>query len=216
MKTGKGRILKRKAGNQKYDSFWIYIPSKISKDYDFPFRDKEQVLIDLIGEHLEVRKIYNLKELTKIYGIEDATIPKIIESKASLNNNKPFIYYRDKIYSYLDANRISNQIAHSLLKLNKKLQLSNPKICLMFPNCPESLFCWFAVAKAGCVFIPISYLLKKDLLEHVLKNSDTDILIIDYKYFSNFEEISNRLPQVNKIFIRNAPDDYKFDEKHLN
>ncbi|MFX1481543.1 MAG: hypothetical protein ACFFCI_25975, partial [Promethearchaeota archaeon] len=60
MKTGKGRILKRKAGNRRYDSFWIYIPSKISKDLDFPFRDKEEVLIDLIGEHLNIRKIYNL------------------------------------------------------------------------------------------------------------------------------------------------------------
>jgi hypothetical protein len=127
MKTGKGRILKRKAGNRKYDSYWIYLPSKISKDYDFPFRDKEQVLIDLIGERLEIRKIYNLRELTKVYGIEDATIPKIIESKASINKDKPFIYYRDNIYSYRDANRISNQMAHTLLKLKKKLQLSNPQ-----------------------------------------------------------------------------------------
>ncbi|MFX0003790.1 MAG: AMP-binding protein [Promethearchaeota archaeon] len=216
MKTGKGRILKRKAGNRKYNSFWMYIPSKISKDYDFPFRDKEQVLINLIGERLEVRKIYNLKELTRVYGIEDATIPKIIESKALLNNNKPFIYYRDVIYSYQDVNQISNQIAHTILKLNKKLQLSNPNIALIFPNCPESLFCWFAVAKAGCVFVPISNLLKKDLLEHVLKNSETDILIIDYKYFPNFEEISNKLPLVKKVFIRNAPDDYKFNKKYIN
>ncbi|UCC18725.1 MAG: AMP-binding protein [Promethearchaeota archaeon] len=216
MKTGKGRILKRKAGNRKYNSYWVYIPSKISKDYDFPFRDKEQVLIDLIGEHLEIRKIYNLSELTKTYSIEDATIPKIIESKALLNNNKPFIYYRDLIYSYRDANIISNQIAHALLRVNKSLKLKNPKICLMFPNCPESLFCWFAVAKAGSVFVPISYLLKKDLLEHVLRNSDTEILIIDYKYYPNFKEICERLPNIKKIFIRNAPDDFKFDEINAN
>jgi len=215
MKTGKGRILKRKAGNRKYDSFWIYVPSKISKDNDFPFSDKEQVLIDLVGEHLEIRKIYNLSELTKMYGIENATIPKIIESKASLNKDKPFIYFRDIVYSYRDVNIISNQIANAILYLNKKLHLNNPKISLMFPNCPESLFCWFGVAKAGCVFVPTSYLVKKDLLEFVLKNSDTEILIIDYKYYTNFEEISESLSKIKKIFIRNAPDDYKFDEKYV-
>ena len=212
MKTGKGRILKRKSGNRRYDSFWVYIPSKISRDYDFPFSDKEEVLIDLIGERLNIRKIYNLSELTKAYGIEDATIPKIIESKASLNKDKPFIYYRDIIYSYQEVNIFSNQIANTLLKLNKRLQLKNPKISLMFPNCPESLFCWFGVAKAGCVFVPISYLFKKELLEFVLKNSDTEILIIDHKYYANFEEIRENLPKIKKIFIRNAPDDYKFDK----
>ncbi len=215
MKTGKGRILKRKSGSRRYDSFWVYIPSKISKDYGFPFRDKEEVLIDLIGEHLEIRKIYNLSELTKAYNIEDATIPKIIESKASLNKDKPFIYYQDQIYSYQDVNTISNQIANAIIKLNKELQLDNPKISLIFPNCPESLFCWFGVAKAGCVFVPTSYLLKKDLLEFVLKNSDTEILIIDYKYYSNFKEISENLPKIKKIFIRNAPDNYKFDQKSV-
>ncbi len=213
MKTGKGRIIKRKSGNRRYDSFWVYIPSKISRDYDFPFGDKEEVLIDLIGERLNIRKIYNLSELTRTYAIEDATIPKIIENKAHLNKSKPFIYYRDKIYSYQDVNIISNQIANSILKLNRKLHLKNPKISLMFPNCPESLFCWFGIAKAGCVFVPISYLFKDELLEFVLKNSDTEILIIDHKYYANLKEIRENLPKIKKIFIRNAPNKYKFEEE---
>lgn len=212
MKTGKGRILKRKSGNRKYDSYWIYIPSKISKDYDFPFRDKEEVLVDLRGERLQIRKIYNLSELTKGYDVKDATIVKIIESKAALNNNKPFIYFQERVYSYQETNKISNQIAHTLIKFNRNLKLKNPKIALIFPNCPESVFCWFGVAKAGCVFVPISYLLKKDLLEFVLKNSDSEILIIDYTYYPNFEEIREKLPNIKKIIIRNAPDNYKFDE----
>ncbi|MFX1389910.1 MAG: AMP-binding protein [Promethearchaeota archaeon] len=212
MKTGKGRIIKRKSGNRKYDSFWVYIPSKISRDYDFPFSDKEEVLIDLIGERLNIRKIYNLSELTKNYGIADATLPKIIESKAELNKNKPFIYYRDKIYSYLEVNSVSNQIANSLLNLMRRLQLKNPKISLMFPNCPESLFCWFGIAKAGGVFVPISYLFNEELLEFILKNSDTEILIIDYKYYANFNKIREKLPKIKKIFVRNVPDHYKFDE----
>ncbi len=215
MKTGKGRILKRKSGNRRYDSYWVYIPSKISKDFDFPFRDKEEVLVDLIGEHMQIRKIYNLSELTKEYEVKDATITKIIESKASLNKNKPFIFFQDKMYSYQDTNQISNQIAHALIKLNKKLKLNNPKISLIFPNCPESIFCWFGVAKAGCIFVPISYLLKKDLLEFVLKNSETEILIIDYEYYPNFEEIRENLPNIKKIIIRNAPGDYKFEEKSM-
>jgi len=212
MKTAKGRIVKRKSGNRRYDSFWVYIPSKISKNSDFPFRDKEEIMIDLIGEHLNIRKIYNLSELTRVYDVEDATIPKIIESKALLNKDKPFIYFQDKIYSYQDVNKVSNQIANSLLKLKRKLRLNNPKISLMFPNCPESLFCWFGVVKAGCVFVPISYLLEKELLEFILKNSNTEILIIDHKYYPIFNEIKEKLPKIKKIFVRNTPDKGIFNE----
>lgn len=214
IKTGKGKISKKRSGNRKYTSFWVYIPSKIAKDSEFPFRDKEEVMIELKGEHLEIRKIYNLSDLTKVYDIEDATLPKIIESKALINKNKPFIYYRDDVYTYEDANIISNQIANGLIKHLKKLKLKNPNISLIFSNHPEALFCWFGIAKTGSVFVPISYLFKKELLEYVLNNSNSKILIIDYKYLANVEEIYDNLPKIKKIFIWNAPDDYKYEDKY--
>ncbi|MFX1322781.1 MAG: AMP-binding protein, partial [Promethearchaeota archaeon] len=180
----------------------------------FPFRDKEEVVIELKGEHLEIRKIYNLSDLTKVYDIQDATLPKMIESKALINKDKPFIYFHDEVYTYEDVNIISNQIANGLIKQIKKLQLKNPNISLIFPNNPEALFCWFAIAKTGSVFVPISYLLKKDLLEFILRNSNSEILIIDYIYLANVKEIYENLPNIKKIFIRNAPNDYEYDEKY--
>ena len=142
MITGKGKITKKKSGNRDYYSFWAYIPKKIAKNRAFPFRDKEEVMIQLKGEHLEIRRIYNLGELTNAYGIEDATIPKIIENKALANKDKPFIYFRNMVYNYYDVNVISNRIANGLLKQIKKLKFKNPNIALMLPNCPEILFCW--------------------------------------------------------------------------
>ncbi len=216
MKTGKGRISKKKSGNRGYDSYWIYIPSKISKDINFPFRDKEEVIIELKGERLEIRKRYTLSELTKKYGIEDATVPKIIESKALINKDKPFIYYRNDIYTYQEVNSISNQIANGLIKIIKRLKLKNPNISLIFPNCPEVLFFWFGIAKTGNAFVPISYDLKKDILEFMLNNSNSEILIIDYEYYENFEEISENLIKIKKVFIRNAPDDFEYNDKCAN
>ncbi|MFX1256900.1 MAG: AMP-binding protein [Promethearchaeota archaeon] len=213
MKTAKGRISKKKSGNRRYDSVWVYIPSKISKDSSFPFKNKEEVIIELKGGTLIVRKIFRLSEITGRYGVEDATLPQLMEKKALINRDLPFIYFQNDSFSYQEANKISNRIANGLLKLIKELKLKMPKIALLFPNCPESIFYWFGVVKAGCVFVAISYLLKSDLLEFVLKNSDTEILIIDYKYFDNFEEISINLQNIKKIFIRNAPKGFSFNEK---
>ncbi len=214
MKIGRGKISKKKSGNRGYSSIWLYIPSKIAKDSDFPFRDKEEVMIELKGEHMEVRKVYNLSDLTKPYGIEEPTIPKLIESKAVMNKDKPFIYFKDEIYSYNETNLFSNRIANGLKTQIKKLKLKNPNISLLFPNCPDTLFCWFAVAKIGGVFVPINYHLEGDLLEFVLHNSKTKILIIDYRYFDAVNEIYKKLTQIKKIFIKNAPKDFTFTGKY--
>ncbi|MFX1310757.1 MAG: AMP-binding protein [Promethearchaeota archaeon] len=213
MKIGKGKISKKKSGNRGYDSYWVYIPSKVAKDNEFPFRDKEEVIIELKGETLEIRKIYNLSDLTKNYNIEDATIPKIIESKAIVNKDKPLIYYHDKVYTYHDVNVRSNQIANGLIKQFQKLKLHNPNIAMICSNCPETLFCWFGIAKTSSIFVPISYLLKEDLLDFVLRNSNSEILIIDYEYFANVRKIYANLPKLKKIFIRNAPANRKYDDK---
>ncbi|MFX1409698.1 MAG: AMP-binding protein [Promethearchaeota archaeon] len=214
MKIGKGKISRKKSGNPGYNTLWVYIPSKIAKDKNFPFRDKEEVLVELKGERLEIQKIYNLSDLTKVYGIEDATLPKLIESRAKISKNKPFLYYRNEVYTYYDVNIISNQIANGLIKQIKKLKLKNPNISVLFQNCPEALFCWFAIAKTGSLFVPVSYLLKKDLLEFVLSNSNSEILIIDYTYLANLEEIYDKLPNIKKIFIRNAPNDFKYEDRY--
>jgi crotonobetaine/carnitine-CoA ligase len=212
MKIGKGKISKKRSGNRGYSSFWVYLPSKIAKDNAFPFRDKEEVRIELKGEHLEIRKIYNLSDLTRVYDIEDATIPKLVESKALVNKNRPLIYYRDRVYTYHEVNAISNQLANGLLRQLKKLKLKNPKISLIFPNCPEFLFCWFGIAKTGSIFIPISFSLRPDLLEYVLRNSNSEIFIIDYRYLGNVADIFENLPRVKKIFVHNAPDDFKYNK----
>jgi crotonobetaine/carnitine-CoA ligase len=216
MKIGKGKISKKKSGNRGYSSIWLYIPSKIAKDGDFPFRDKEEVMIELKGEHMEIRKVYNLSDLTKPYGIKEPTIPKLVESKAEKNKEKPFIYFRDEIYSYYDTNLISNRIANGLIKQIKKLKLKSPNIALLFPNCPDALFCWFAIAKTGGVFVPINYQLEGELLEFVLNNSRSKILILDYEYFNSINEIYENLPQIKKIFIRNAPNDFIYTGKFVN
>ena len=38
---GEGKITYRVGGSGKYQSVWLHIPSKISKDSSFPFKNKD-------------------------------------------------------------------------------------------------------------------------------------------------------------------------------
>ncbi|MFX1445267.1 MAG: AMP-binding protein [Promethearchaeota archaeon] len=215
MTTAKGKISEKKSGNRGYKSFWVYIPSSLSKNDYFPFKDKEEVLIELSGEKLVIRKNYDLYQITKKYGIDDATLSNLVEKKALMNKDLPFIYFRNKIFSYADTNEISNKIGNGLLKLTKKLKIKSPKIALLLPDCPDFMFCWFAIAKTGCVVVAINHLLTENLLEYILKNSNTEILIIDYRYLSKFKKIHNKIPQIKKIIVYNPSSNFNFKDKFI-
>jgi crotonobetaine/carnitine-CoA ligase len=213
MKIAHGKITERTSGNRGYKSTWLYIPSKIAKDKLFPFQNQEEVIIELKANQLIVKKIFTLSELTMQYGIPDATLPHLIKSKAEMNGSKPFLILQNETFSYKKTNEIANQIANGILNLLKNSNSSSLNIGILFPNCPDAIFCWFGIAKTGNISVPISYTLDEDLLEFVLKNSDIKILFVDYQFFPTIERILKRLPELDKIIIRKAPSSFNFNKK---
>jgi len=210
MIIAKSKITSKKSGNGGYKSMWIYIPSKIYKNDSFPFKENEEVLIEIEDNSIIISKNDEKSKILKDFGIENATLPKLLEIKASVNKDRPFLYFKDQVFSFLDMNRRSNQIAHGIINIVNEFELKNPKIAVLMNNCPEYLFSWFGLAKAGCFFVPIDKTLKSDLIEYVLNNSDTEILILDYEFFSVFELVSPNLSRIKRVLIRNAPRDFNY------
>ncbi len=216
-----GRITTKKSGGSGYPSYWIYIPSKIAKSEKFPFKvDKFPYKIEIKITPEGKLLISKVDELTKIimdYGLENATLPKVLEKKAKENKDRPFIYFKEDSYSYDDVNKLSNKIANGIIDFLEKVGLRKKgkrlkkfvKISLMLPNCPELIFCCFGIIKAKGIAIPINTELQGESLGEMLKESEAEVLIIDYQFLNNYEEISNSLPKLKAIVIRNAPSGFK-------
>ena len=175
------------------------------------------MIIDINDGNLVISKNDGRSKILRDFGVENATLPKLIELKAQKKKDDPYLYFKDKIYSYKDVNIISNKIAHGILDLTKDLGVESPKIAILMNNCPKYIFTWFGIAKAGCVFVPIDNTLENHVLEHVLCNSDTEILFIDYDFLDNFNEISDKVEKIKKVLIHDAPDDFdfEFDDKFV-
>ncbi|MHA2180397.1 MAG: AMP-binding protein [Promethearchaeota archaeon] len=210
MKITKGKITTKKSGNGGYKSAWIYIPSKIYKSENFPFQDNEEVLIDIEDGSIKISKDDERSRIIRNFGRENATLPKLLEIKAKENCDQPFLYFKDECYSYQEINQNSNKVAHGILELTNQLKIKSPKIALLMENSPDFFFSWFGIAKAGGVFIPIDTLLSPKLVKHILKDSDTELLIIDYTLLDKYTKISKKLPKIKKVLIRNAPVDFNF------
>ncbi|MFW9939713.1 MAG: AMP-binding protein [Candidatus Thorarchaeota archaeon] len=185
------------------------------KNENFPFQDNEEVIIDIDNGNLVISKNEGRSKILRDFGVENATLPNLINLKAERNKDLPFLYFKDKIYSYKDVNIISNKIANGILELIKNLGVESPKISILMNNCPQYIFTWFGIAKAGCIFVPIDKTLENNVLKHVLCNSDTKVLFIDYEFLDNFKEIGDSLEKIKKVLIWGAPDDFNFDDKFV-
>jgi crotonobetaine/carnitine-CoA ligase len=214
LKVAKGKITTKKSGNGGYKSVWVYIPSKVSKDNLFPFQDDEEVIIEIEDESLVISKNDDRSKNLREFGVENATLPKLLEIKAAENKDQPFLYFKDRVYSYHDINRISNRFAHGIIEIINETGLIKPKISLLMNNCPEFLFTWFGIVKAGGIFVPLDKSLNDNMIEHILNDSDTEILILDYKFLTRFQEIERNLKKIKMILIQNAPSDFLFYRKY--
>jgi crotonobetaine/carnitine-CoA ligase len=215
MDLGKTKLVSKPSGNNKYNTTWVYIPSKVARDSSFPFKENEELLVEIKNDTLLISKSNKRSRIIREYGVDNATLPKLLNKKASENKDQIILYYKDEHFSYGEINERSNQIAWGILDLIDKLNLKNPKISLMMGNCLEFLFSWFGIVKSGCVFVPINTVLRGDYLEHVLNDSDAEILILEYEFLKQFEEIQHNLKKLQKVYIYNAPDNFEFNDEYL-
>ncbi|MCP4762461.1 MAG: ATP-dependent acyl-CoA ligase [archaeon] len=219
-KKGEGKVIIRKSGKskdnqKKYGALWVYVPSKLSKDSSFPFLDKEEVQIELVDGKLIISKKDEFLEITEKFGYENATLPRLIEKKAIENKNRPFLYFKDEIYSYKELNEETNKIAHGIIKLCKELKIKRPIIAQMLPNCPEYIFTWFGASKAQGVLVHLNREMNEEVIKYILNNSETKILIIDYHYLNKSKDFYEDLPKLEAIIVFNAPKDYIFNDKYI-
>ncbi len=209
-----GSISTKKSGGSEYLSYWIYIPSKIAKHDIFPFVNNDKVEIEITKEgKLLITKVDELRKIIMNYGLENATLPKVLEKKAEDNSRRPFLYFKEKVYSYNEINAFSNRIANGIVDLLENSGLRKKgkalkrevKISLLLTNSPELIFCCFGIVKARGIAVPINTELKGAPLAELLNDSKTEVLIIDYQFLNNYEEISDSLAKLKVLIILNAP-----------
>ena len=215
MEFGKSKIVIKPSGRGKYNTTWIYVPSKVAKDSSFPFENDEEVLIEIKNDSILITKNNVSSRMIKAYGVTNLTLPKLLRKKAAENSDQIILFYRNEKLTFKEINKKSNQIAWGILDLVDKLNVKNPNISLMMSNSPDFLYSWFGIIKSGCVFVPINTALKGKYLEHVLNDSDTTILIIDYIFLKLIDEVRPKLPKIKKIFVHNAPKNFEFNEDYL-
>ena len=112
----------------------------------------------------------------------------------SKNKTKIALKYNDTEVTYKELDKKSNSVANNLIQ--RKFKKGTP-IAIIFDKSIEMFITMLGILKAGCYYVPILPQEENARTEYIIKNSESQLLITEKKYFT--QVANNVVPQ--KIVI---------------
>jgi acyl-coenzyme A synthetase/AMP-(fatty) acid ligase len=103
------------------------------------------------------------------------TLKELLAGQAGRLKDKTYLYWEDEEISYARMDRIARTIAHHLICRGIE---KDDKICILMPNRPEFVYCFYGIAYAGAVLVPSNIQLKTDEVHYLVHNSDAKMLFL--------------------------------------
>jgi carnitine-CoA ligase len=126
------------------------------------------------------------------------TISRLLEEQAATHGEREFLNFKDSLsISYREIDENANRFANTFLSRGVA---RNDKVAILLPNCPEYLYCWFALAKIGAVIVPVNTAQKGELLRYIIDTSDAEAIVTDLSLLERVREIESKLLKVKAIF----------------
>jgi acyl-CoA synthetase (AMP-forming)/AMP-acid ligase II len=102
------------------------------------------------------------------------TIPALLRSRADEAPDRVLLAVDDGVLTYGEADRRSTELARSLLAAGIG---SGSRVALLFPNSPDFVVSWLALARIGAVSVPLSTFSTGPELVGLLRGSDVSLLL---------------------------------------
>ncbi|MFZ0040263.1 MAG: AMP-binding protein [Solirubrobacteraceae bacterium] len=140
------------------------------------------------------------------------TLSEALDAAAARHPNRPFVIGVQRTYSYEEVREWSRRLAAGLVALNVS---PGEHVAVVMANYPEFVALKFAIARAGAVAVPVNFLLRRDELAYVLKQSDASVLVTmdrfrDLDYLSALDQLipgweegggGERLPALRDVVV---------------
>ena len=102
------------------------------------------------------------------------TLSQHLDAMVERCANKPLVILDDRHLTYRDIADWSRRLATGLVSLGIG---RGDNVALIMANYPEFVALKFAIARIGAVAVPINFLLRREELKYILRQSDTRALV---------------------------------------
>lgn len=116
------------------------------------------------------------------------TLPELLRQRAKEAPDKPFLFFKDQVWTRKELDLASDALAQKLRDLKIK---TGERAALILPNGPEFIVHFFGILKAGGIAVPINTALKEDEISFILKDSGASVLLIGSEHKASLNPFQN-------------------------
>jgi long-chain acyl-CoA synthetase len=126
----------------------------------------------------------------------------LLERNTSQYGEYPFIFFKEKQYTNIESKVIADQFA-SGLRENGITEGDRVIVCM--PNCPEVIFAYQGITRAGAIIVPVMFTLHPKELHYIALNSGAKAVITSSPILANVEKALDGLNSNPIIIVVDQP-----------
>ncbi len=139
------------------------------------------------------------------------TIGELYDRCVDFYGDRIAVTMNGRSYTYADVGKKADALLTALQKLGLR---KGDKIAFLMANCPEYVFCEYAVAKSGCIRVPLAVLLTSNDHIYMMNQAECTALIYHENLASRVREMMPHLKTI-KHFICLSNDPSSLMDGHL-
>jgi long-chain acyl-CoA synthetase len=126
------------------------------------------------------------------------TLIEVLKNTTDKFGDKQAILFENESYTYKMLDGISSKLGWSLMELGIN---KGDRVAIFGPNCPEYLFAYFGIFKAGAAAIPVNAMLKGREIEYIITDCNPRILFVHVSLLEVLLPVKERLFQCIEKFV---------------
>jgi long-chain acyl-CoA synthetase len=130
----------------------------------------------------------------------------LLETNITKYGEYPFLFYKERSYTNTDTKVFSDQLANGLSSLGIR---KGDRVIVCMPNCPEVLFSYQGITRAGAVIVPVMFMLHPREIHYIALNSGAKAIITSSHIFPNIEKAIEGLPAKPVVIVADVPTNEK-------
>jgi len=125
-------------------------------------------------------------------------LASLLEVDAMMFPDSPGIIFEGKKITYGELNAKAGQIADGLRKAGVS---KGDRVAIHLPNCPEFIFAYFGILKAGATVVPVNVMLKQREIEFLLSDSGSKIMFTFSEFLPEAKPATEKIEGFREIFV---------------
>ncbi|WHY69264.1 long-chain fatty acid--CoA ligase [Neobacillus sp. SuZ13] len=131
-------------------------------------------------------------------------LKNLLETNIAKFGEYPFLYYKEKKITNVEMKQYADQFASGLRKLGIA---KGDKVMVCMPNCPEVLYSYQGITRAGATIVPVMFTLHPKELHYIARNSGAKAVITSSAVRNNVEQSLEGLPINPQLIVVDQPSD---------